>query len=236
MGGPLRSVPPPPGSSLARFLRPSPPLRGGREESAQKRTNKPVLATHSAPEPCRRHQQKTSPLLIVVRLVRRWQPAWSRSAQRTNESLSSLRGVKRRSNPGAACIKRWIASLTLAMTRGSGTPKGADIQPPHLAVQRASGGTRTPLGVPPRFLPKGLLIPKAQLRPGFVGGGAETRRVAPANAAPSSSDAPRTPVIVPAGMMPEPPECAGDEPTPAGTALAPPTGVTGRRPSRERDS
>ena len=42
------------------------------------------------------------------------------------------------------------------------------------------------------------------------------RRVAPANAAPTSSDAPRAPVIVPAGMMPEPPECAGDEPNARG--------------------
>jgi hypothetical protein len=38
--------------------------------------------------------------------------------------------------------------------------------------------------------------------------------------------APRTPVIVPAGMMSEPPESKGDEPLPAGTALAPPAAVT----------
>jgi hypothetical protein len=41
-----------------------------------------------------------------------------------------------------------------------------------------------------------------------------------------SSEAPRAPVIVPAGLMPKPPECDSDEPPPAGTALAPPDGVT----------
>ena len=76
---------------------------------------------------------------------------------------------------------------------------------------------RSPLGVPPRFLPKGLLYPEGSaVGAGFVDGGANKRRVAPASAAPSSSDAPRAPVIVPAGMMPERPECAGDEPNARG--------------------
>jgi hypothetical protein len=70
-------------------------------------------------------------------------------------------------------------------------------------------------------------IPSAQLGPGFPGLGADKRRVTPAGAAPGCSDAPRVPVIVPAGMMPEPPGSDGDEPPPAGTALAPSTGVAG---------
>ncbi len=40
-----------------------------------------------------------------------------------------------------------------------------------------------------------------------------------------SSDAPRAPVVVPADMMPKPPGSGGDEPPPAGTALAPSAGV-----------
>ena len=47
-----------------------------------------------------------------------------------------------------------------------------------------------------------------------------------------SSEAPRAPVIVPADMMPKPPGNDADEASPAGTALAPPPSVTGRRPSR----
>ena len=38
---------------------------------------------------------------------------------------------------------------------------------------------------------------------------------------PTSSDAPRTPVVMPAGMMPGPPGSQADEASPAGTALAP---------------
>src|SRR5271156_5232268 len=52
-----------------------------------------------------------------------------------------------------------------------------------------------------------------------------------ANADPSSSKAPRVPVVVPAGMMPGPPESEADEAPPAGTALAPfRLASPGRRP------
>src|ERR1700682_1894247 len=44
------------------------------------------------------------------------------------------------------------------------------------------------------------------------------------------SEAPRAPVVMPAGSMPGPPESGSDEPPPAGTAPAPSVGVTGRRP------
>ena len=89
--------------------------------------------------------------------------------------------------------------------------------PLHLPVQRAPCQARSPIGVPPRFSPKGLSIPKAHLGPGFV------RRMPRAGDSPpasvcTSSDAPRVPVIVPAGMMPETPGSGGDEPPPAGTA------------------
>jgi hypothetical protein len=48
--------------------------------------------------------------------------------------------------------------------------------------------------------------------------------------APRLSEAPRAPVVMPAGSMPGPPESGSDEPPPAGTAPAPSVGVTGRRP------
>jgi hypothetical protein len=41
------------------------------------------------------------------------------------------------------------------------------------------------------------------------------------------SEAPRAPVIMPAGSMPGPPGSGSDEPPPAGTAPAPSVGVTG---------
>jgi len=45
--------------------------------------------------------------------------------------------------------------------------------------------------------------------------------------APRLSEAPRAPVVMPAGSMPGPPENGSDEPPPAGTAPAPSVGVTG---------
>jgi hypothetical protein len=89
--------------------------------------------------------------------------------------------------------------------KGSGTPKDAEHHPPHLAVRRCPDGGSTPSGVPPRLLPEGVVVPKAQLGPGFPDHGADKRRVTPAGVASGHSEAPRTPVIVPAGMMPEPP-------------------------------
>jgi hypothetical protein len=76
-------------------------------------------------------------------------------------------------------------------------------------------GARTPVGVPPRFSPKGLLIPKAQrwamlpgtwpersILDGRPNRGAETSRCSAALPAPclsQSSGAPHAPVVVPAG-------------------------------------
>jgi hypothetical protein len=45
--------------------------------------------------------------------------------------------------------------------------------------------------------------------------------------APRLSEAPRAPVIMPAGSMPGPPGSSSDEPPPAGTAPTPSVGVTG---------
>jgi hypothetical protein len=45
--------------------------------------------------------------------------------------------------------------------------------------------------------------------------------------APRLSEAPRAPVVMPAGSMPGPPENGSDEPPLAGTAPAPSVGVTG---------
>ena len=52
----------------------------------------------------------------------------------------------------------------------SGTPKNADPYPLYLAVRLAPCKARSPIGVPPRLLPKGVIVPKAHLGPGFVGG------------------------------------------------------------------
>jgi hypothetical protein len=47
--------------------------------------------------------------------------------------------------------------------RGGRTPTDAGHQPPRLRTARAQRA-RTPVGVPPRLLPKGVFVPKAQLQ------------------------------------------------------------------------
>ena len=54
-----------------------------------------------------------------------------------------------------------------------------------------------------------------------------TRGRYPRLAVPVQRDCTRSPVMMPSGrVLPKPPESRGDEPRPAGTALAPPDGVT----------
>jgi hypothetical protein len=64
---------------------------------------------------------------------------------------------------------------------------------------------RSPAGVPPRFSPQGLSSPGLSIGPGFPKMARKLRRAA--RTVSGHSDAPRAPVVVPAGMMPEPPGC-----------------------------
>ena len=111
--------------------------------------------------------------------------------------------------------------------KGSGTPADA------LSSARTSGcgarhgrsGLRRPSAIGRARLPafhhgssQGVCGPLVRSGPGFVGNGP---RGGCYSALPTSSDAPRAPVVVPAGMMPGPPGSKADEAPPAGTALAP---------------
>ena len=64
---------------------------------------------------------------------------------------------------------------------------------------------RSPAGVPPRLSPAGLSSPGLSIGPGFPRRNVKLRRAATRHL--GHSDAPRAPVVVPAGMMPEPPGC-----------------------------
>ena len=112
---------------------------------------------------------------------------------------------------------------------------------------------RSPLGVPPRHLRQrpnatAQLEPRdfpGQTRSARPDGSKDrahrnTRREAsrtglpcvtrgryPRLTVPAQRDCTRSPVMMPSGrVLPKPPESRGDEPRPAGTALAPPDGVT----------
>ena len=116
-------------------------------------------------------------------------PVWSPSSQRTNKGSERKKEAERRKaqTPTAA-------------------PCGAAL------LLREQHASRRSTAVLAQRTAHAKGSAQARLR----GRQRHMRRVAPASAAPSSSDAPRAPVIVPAGMMPEPPECAGDEPNARG--------------------
>ncbi len=104
-------------------------------------------------------------------------------------------------------------------------------------ARRAPCKARTPVGVPLRLSPRGLSSPKAQRQATLPGSSPEHAILWTANRGEDRTRlhghyprrktpvpvqrAPRAPVIVPAGLMPKPPECASDEPSPAGTATRP---------------
>jgi hypothetical protein len=64
---------------------------------------------------------------------------------------------------------------------------------------------RSPAGIPLRFSPAGLSSRRLSIGPGFPKAMRKLRRAARTDN--GHSDAPRAPVLVPAGMMPEPPGC-----------------------------
>ena len=97
----------------------------------------------------------------------------------------------------------------------SGTPKDADPYPLYLAVQLAPCKARSPIGVPPRFSPKGVIVPKAQLQARLPG--TWSVRALPAFACPSPASTSR-PGHNAGRLMPKPPGSGSDEPPPAGTA------------------
>src|SRR5271155_1562285 len=107
----------------------------------------------------------------------------------------------------------------MSRTSGCGSRHGkVGLRRPPLAGALACRRSTT-------VLARGTLVPKAQLRARLLGtqrGGGYS-----AGAVPGCSEAPRVPVLVPAGMMPGPPESTADEAMPAGHRTCPlPPGIT----------
>ncbi len=97
------------------------------------------------------------------------------------------RGAGSKAKPGVVPVLCFpLRPLRHALTpskKGSGTPTNAVSQPPHLVRRLAPCKARSPVGVPPRFSPKGLVIPKAQLQARLPG--TRSERALPAFACPS---------------------------------------------------
>jgi hypothetical protein len=138
----------------------------------------------------RRHESFWLSAPIFVRRHRRWGPAPSRSMlQATNVSVRRKRKAERRRTLIRILRTFWVR---LALCKG-----------------------RSPIGVPPRFSPKGVIVPKAQLQARLPGTWSE--RALPAFACPSPASTSR-PGHNAGRLMPKPPGSGSDEPPPAGTA------------------
>src|SRR6204780_1576682 len=90
----------------------------------------------------------------------------------------------------------------MTKNKGCGTPANAVQQPTHLPVRFAPCKARSPIGVPPRFSPKGVIVPKAQLQARLPG--TRSVRVLPAIACPSPASTSR-PGHNAGRLMPKPP-------------------------------
>ena len=104
-------------------------------------------------------------------------------------------------NAGGGCRHLTICASSHDQEEKKARKRNADRRVSYLrtlAVRRAQSAARSPLGVPPRLYANGTIHPKAQPGPGFVTHAAK-RGGFPASRCGTSSDAPRAPVIVPAG-------------------------------------
>ena len=110
VGGSFRSVPPTPAYRSRDFADPPHRFAGGGK------TNKLVLATRSHPSHADAHQQETLPLLIFVRLLRRWRPVGhdQRSARMKNVGWVS------RAEPQSRNIRLRRGVPTSSRSAGSG--------------------------------------------------------------------------------------------------------------------
>ena len=128
----------------------------------------------------------------------------------------------RRMNKGGEAPKSACHPLSAPLTCifpvcGGGQRRGRGSGPSQTSLRslrNLSCRDRSPLGAPPRRLPRRANA-RTQSRPRFT---RNTMRRRYLRSEPRLSEAPRAPVLMPAGSMPGPPGSGGDEPPPAGTA------------------
>jgi len=125
---------------------------------------------------------------IFVRECQRWLPVASRSVLQATKE-------ERKAERRKTLIRILRTCVRLALCKG-----------------------RSPVGVPPRLLPEGLFIPKAQLGPGFVRG--TPRGGFSADIVPHFQRCTSRAGHSAGRLMPKLPGSGGDEPPRAGTAPA----------------
>ena len=142
-------------------------------------------------------------------------PSCCSSCTKTLALSTDLRQKAQAVVAGAVTINASSHECKRKKKKESGTPKNADPYPPHLWVRLAPCKARSPIGVPPRLSPKGVIVPKAQLQARLPG--TWSVRALPAFACPSPASTSR-PGHNAGRLMPKPPGSGSDEPPPAGTA------------------
>jgi len=177
--------------------------------------SKIVLATRFAPESCQHHWKNFPPSTIASRLNRRWDRLSARSCYSVLFE-HDLFGKPVSTFPDHA-----------RQTKGKRNA-GRRISPNLRALRArlALSGARSPVGVPPRLSPEGLSSPRLSVGPGFPRRGADKRRSSPRRRRPRLQRCTSRAGHSAGRLMPKPPGSGGDEPPPAGTALATPPGVT----------
>jgi hypothetical protein len=182
------------GQACARFGRsPSPAIAGRKEWTL-------VLAAHAHPS----LDQASPSKLASEPDLRQMNPVVDETGFITIKSSSrSLDGAKR--NPGRSISFDAAPDYTPfhpgyeeRKKRKRNAVRRCSVTTATCGLRHAPYGARTSSGVPPRLLPKGVIVPKAQLRPGFT---RQAPKVAgyPRQRRPRLQRAPRTPVLVPAG-------------------------------------
>ena len=152
-----------------------------------------------------------------------------RGAHSSSQAAPGFHGACHRARPLRAGP---LGSIRATKQREAERRQTQSIHWPHLLMRRASGGTRSPVGVPPRLL---LRRPNAtaqlRLRASWDAAATGVTRLEPVPV----QRAPRRPVIVPAGRIPGAARERSANP-PAGTAPAPSSGLPPEGVPSERDS
>ena len=206
-------------------------------------TNYKIPLHHPDRLRCATSLQGVSKIVVAARFRARVLPTEANGEQPVARmSVSEIRGrlstrkplrISRSLSSGRPPRAGPVGTIRATKRREAERRQTQSIHWPHLRMRRASGGTRSPVGVPPRLL---LRRPNAtaqlRLRASWDGALTGVTRLQPVPV----QRAPRRPVIVPAGRIPGAARERGYKPRPQEPHSLHRSAVAGDVPSIERDS
>ena len=212
---------------LNRSLPSFPPERSGAGEG---KTNSFPRRVLFAPEFCHAIQ-RTPPSRIASRLEPAVGPAFG-SIRLGKPRKKCQRQNKKEAERRQARISNLRTPTLSSPACGGGQGGGAALPPPEpSACGGGNGRGRHAFRRSTAALAKGThASQRLSFGPGFPRRGADKRRSSPRRRRPRLQRCTSRAGHSAGRLMPKPPGSGGDEPPPAGTALAPSAGVAGRRP------